>query len=239
MGRWCLNFAIPLTFRFSTQPRNAVAKAGINTVLGKGDLGELFFGYAQQKPHVFIVCKYITDYLRNIDGFSNVLEFGIDVVKTLLIASSFSDKKFSVFDSSDIVVERTKKYIDCCKNVTVGTADLLKSDLQKIGENYDSFLFIQMESYFSNEELCIICDKIHSVGIKDVLLVSPSIVYWKSIISIRTAINDSIFARGDSLRYKRNVRALSDCYSSHFLLRHKQIFYIYDMPYVLMHFRVK
>lgn len=239
MGGWCLNFVIPLTFRFSTQPRNVVAKAGINTVLGKGDMGELFFGYAQQKPHVFIVCKYITDYLRKVDGFCNVLEFGIDVVKTLLIASCFGEKSFSIFDSNDIVVERTKKYIGFCGNINVGIADLLRDDFSSLAGNHDSFFFIQMDSYFSNEELRVICEKIYSNGIKDVLLVSPSIVYWKSIISIRTAINGVISAHGDSLRYKRNVRSLSDCFSSHFLLFYKQIFYIYDMPYGLLHFRVK
>jgi hypothetical protein len=234
-----LNFVIPLTFPFSTQPRNVVVKAGVNAALDKGDLGELFFCYAQQKPHVFIVCKYINDYLRKVDGFRNVLEFGIDVVKTLLIASCFQDKSFSVLDSNNIVVERTRKYISFCGNINVGIADILRDDFSLLAGNHDSFFLIQMDSYFSNEELSVICEKIYSAGIKDVLLVSPSIVYWKSIISIRTAINDSILARGDSLRYKRNVRSLSDCFSRHFLLFYKQIFYIYDMPYGLLHFRVK
>lgn len=239
MGGWCLNFAIPLTFCFSTQQRNAVAKADINTVLGKGDLEELLFCYAQQKPHVFIVCKYLADYLRKVGGFCNVIEFGIDVVKTLLMASCFGEKKFYILDSNDDVVERTKKYIGFCGNIDVGIADLLIDDFSLLDGNHDSFFFIQMDSYFSNKELRVICDKIYAIGIKDVILVSPSIVYWKSIISIRTAINDYFSYHGDSLRYKRNVRSLSDCFSRHFRLCYKKIFYIYDMPYCLLHFRVK
>lgn len=235
----CLNFPIPLTFRFSTQPRNVVAKSSINTLLAKGDLGSLFFDYAQKKPHVFIVCKYITDYLSKADGFCKVLEFGIDVVKTLLIASSFIEKKFYIFDSSDTVVERTKKYIDFYENINVGIADLLKSDFKLLNGNHDSFLFIQMDSYFSNKELQLICDKVHSIGINDVLLVSPSIVCVKDVLYVRTAIKEYFLYNDNKVRYKRNIKSISNCFSRHYLLFYKKVFYVYDMPYAFLHFKVK
>lgn len=204
----------------------------------------VFEEVAYISPHTFMIPKFAVNYLSEVDSnrFTKILEFGADIFKDYMILKKFLNKQIDIYDVKDLTIEYQSKilseHMSPC-NITLSKFDLLKDDWNNLARNhYDSLFFFQMESGFSDEELKKFAHRVYDIGIKDILILSPSIITLNThpIILLSYLIAHLKYFKINSKEFQtlRNIKALLNCFVP-FKLECIRKYYTYTYPYYLLH----
>lgn len=232
-------FPIPLKFHFNVIEKDENQKNILKAALLSGQKEKIFKEVAIRKPHTFIISRYISDYLSRQQGFTNILEFGVDAIKDYMILERFPDKKIEVFDNNNRAIETAQKSL-LRPNLKIGKFDLVTGNYEELKGKHDSLFFFQMESCFSDNELKNFSEDIRSIGIVDILIASPSVFCMMHLKTFASIIKRHLLRdRNKGQHITRNLKCIHNCFKKQFPIMKYHRYYTYDYPYYIIHLKAK
>jgi hypothetical protein len=218
-------------------------------------LKDFYYKYLKIQPHSFLHAGFLSNFINSNDlNGKEALSMGICNVKDLVIAEN-NNLNLTVYDIDKISIEASdqfRKRVEPDTRVTYRCGDVLK--LQKTDGEYTLGILCQMDYLFSDDDFSLILKKYISLGIKDVIVLTPSVFepftpnlvkfleFLKNILhSLSTYKNYKLGKKSQqySFTYRRSLNHFLNLFKKDFVLS-KRIDYSYPTGRInLFHFKIK
>lgn len=220
-------------------------------------LKDFFYKYLNTQPHTFLLAGLLSNFINSNDlNGKDALSMGICNIKDLVIANN-SNLNLTVYDIDQNSIEASdqfRKRVEPDTKVTYRCGDVMKLQKTERGEEYTLGILCQMDYFFSDNDFSSILKKYISLGVKDLIVLTPSVYkpftfnpiqFLEFLInilhSLSTYKNYKLGKKPQqySFTYRRSLNHFMNLFKKDFVLSKKTDFSYPSGRINLFHFKIK